>query len=265
MMAAGKTAVIFGGSGAIGGAVAHVLAREGATVFLGGRNRDRLDSVATAIRAAGGRAETFIVDVLDEKGTIETVASLASGTAGIDIALNATGFMHDQGTGLDDLSLADFMRPMQTFLPALFITAKAVMPHMGGRRPGVIVTLTAPTARLAVPGHLGHTVATAGEEAFARVLASELGPRNIRVVCVRSHAISDAASAGSYTADLFAPKARAMDMTVPEWLAGAAGGTMLGRLPTLAQIAETVAFLTSDHAGAMTASVVNVTAGFVAD
>lgn len=265
MPEAGRTAIIFGGSGAIGGAVARVLAREGVHVFIGARNQDRLEAVAEDIGAAGGSAETFTADVLDERQTIDTVARLAGQRDGIDIAMNATGFMHDQGTGIEDLSLAEFMRPLNSFLPALFITSKAVVPHMGKRRPGVIVTLTAPTARLAIPGHLGHTVATAGEEAFARVLASELGPKNIRVVCLRCHAIADAAQAGSYTARLFLPKAKALGLTGPEWMAGAAGGTMLGRLPTLSQVAETVAFLTSDHANAMTASVVNMTAGLVAD
>lgn len=265
MPARQRTAVIFGGSGAVGSAVAHALARRGDRVFIGARRPDRLAAVAAAIRASGASAETFAVDVLDEAATIAAVARIAAQSGGIDIAMNATGFMHDQGTELGGLTLDAFMRPLTTFLPAQFITAKAVAPHMGGRGPGVIVTLTAPAARLAVPGHLGHIVATAAEEAFARVLASELGPRDIRVVCLRSHAIAGAAEAGSYTATAFAPKAEAMGLSVAEWLEGAARGTMLGRLPTLSQIADTVAFLTSQSAGAMTATVVNMTAGLVAD
>jgi NAD(P)-dependent dehydrogenase (short-subunit alcohol dehydrogenase family) len=114
---------------------------------------------------------------------------------------------------------------------------------------------------MAMPGHLGHIVGCAGTEAFTKALASELGPRNIRVICVRSHAIVDAVQAGSYTREVFEPKAQAMGVTVEQWLAGAAQGTMLKRLPTLAQIAEVMAFLASDNAGAMTATVVNMTAG----
>lgn len=52
-----------------------------------------------------------------------------------------------------------------------------------------------------------------------------------------------------------------MGMGVQDWLGGAAQGTVLGRLPTLSQVAETAGFLASDHAGAMTATVVNLTAG----
>lgn len=56
MLVKDKVAVIFGGSGAIGSAVAHAMAREGARVYLGARDRKKLDRVADDIRAAGGRA-----------------------------------------------------------------------------------------------------------------------------------------------------------------------------------------------------------------
>lgn len=264
MLVSGKTAIIFGGSGAVGSAVAQVLAREGARVFIGGRNPDRLQRTANRIRVEGQMAETFIVDVLDEQGTIAQVEAIAARTGGIDVAMNATGFPHDQGTPIEVLSLAAFMGAIDRFLPALFVTSKAVIPHMGKARQGVILTITPPAAHMAIPGYLAHIVSCAAEEAFARVLASELGPRNIRVVCLRSHAIADAAAAGSYTADIFRPKASAAGLSVEAWLEGAAGTTMLGRLPTLTQIAETAAFLASDHAGAMTGTVVNVTAGLAA-
>jgi NAD(P)-dependent dehydrogenase (short-subunit alcohol dehydrogenase family) len=66
MLLEGKSAVIYGGGGSIGGAVARSFAREGARVFLAGRTRAKLDAVAEAIRAAGGTAETAEVDALDE-------------------------------------------------------------------------------------------------------------------------------------------------------------------------------------------------------
>ena len=112
-----------------------------------------------------------------------------------------------------------------------------------------------------MPGHLGHVVGSAGMEAFTRALACELAPSNIRVICVRSHALVGAVQAGSYTGEVFAPKAQAAGLTVEQWVAGAAQSTMLKRLPTLSQIAELMTFLASDHAGAMTATVVNMTAG----
>lgn len=260
-----KTAVIFGGSGAIGSKVGHALARQGAHVHLGARNSERLERAAHDIRAAGGAVDTFEVDVLDGQTMSERTSQIAGRTGGIGIVVNATSFMHDQGKELGDLSLAEFMQGVAPFLSAQFNICKAVAPHMGGERGGAIIAVVAPAGRMAAPGHLGHIVGCAGLEAFTKTLASELGPRNIRVLCLRSHAISDAVEAGSYTGELFAPKARAMGLTVHDWLGGAAQGTMLGRLPTLSQVAETVAFLASDHAAAMTATAVNVTGGATLD
>ena len=234
MLVKDKVAVIFGGSGAIGSAVAHAMAREGARVYLGARDRKKLDRVADDIRAAGG---------------------------GLDIVINATGFVHNQGKEITTLSLAEFMQGITPFLAAQFNLAKAVIPHMGGARPGAIITVVAPAATMAMPGHLGHIVGCAGSEAFIKALASELGPKNIRVLGVRSHAITDAVEAGSYTAEVFAAKAQAMGLTVEQWVGGAAHSTMLKRLPTLAQVADVITFLASDRADAMTATMVNMTAG----
>lgn len=261
MQAQGKVAVIFGGSGAVGSAVAQALAREGADVHLGARNRERLESVADGIRTANGAVATFLTDVLDPQDATEQMARLAMRVGTIDIVVNATGFPHNQGKWIDVLSAEEFSGGYAPLLSAMFNIAKAVAPHMGGERPGVIVTTVAPAGPMAMPGHLGHIVGCAGVEAFTRALASELGPRNVRVLCLRSHAIAGAVEAGSHTKALFTPKAEAMGMTLPEWLEGAAGATMLGRLPTLSQVGETVAFLASDHAGAMTGTVVNMTAG----
>lgn len=261
MLLAGKTAVIFGGSGAIGRAVAQSMAREGANVYLGARGQQKLDQAAGRIRTAGSMVETFITDVLDDRATAEQVTRLAQKTGGIDVVVNTTGFMHEQGKRIDVLSLAEFMSGIAPFLIAQFNISKAVTPHMGGERAGSIITTVAPAASMTMPGHLGHIVGCAGIEAFIKALASELGPQNIRVLGVRSHAIVDAVQEGSYTGEIFAAKAQSQGLTVEQWLGGAAQSTMLKHLPTLAQIAEVITFLASKHASAMTATVVNVTGG----
>jgi NAD(P)-dependent dehydrogenase (short-subunit alcohol dehydrogenase family) len=118
---------------------------------------------------------------------------------------------------------------------------------------------------LAAVGLLGHGVSLAGTEAFSRLLAAELAQSNIRIVCIRPHAIADAQAAGSYTRKLFAPWAAAAGLTDAELLSGFAQETMLKRLPTLADVAETAAFLASDRASAMTATVADLTCGAVVD
>jgi NAD(P)-dependent dehydrogenase (short-subunit alcohol dehydrogenase family) len=265
MLLQNKSAVIYGGGGAIGGGIARVYAREGARVFIAGRTQARLDAVAADITAAGGEVETAQVDVFDERAVEQHVDDIAAKAGGIDVAVNAVSVMHDQGTTLADLSLDEFMRPIDGFLRALFITSRAVARHMGGDRPGVILALSEPGSRLAVGGILGHAASAAGKEAFCRVLAAELGPQNIRVVCIRPHAVSDGPASGSYTRDLFQPMAAAADISVDEWVGDLASGTHLKRLPTIADVAEAAAFIASDRARAMTGTVVNLSGGLLVD
>ncbi|MEO3845556.1 SDR family oxidoreductase [Streptomyces sp. CNZ287] len=262
-----KNAVIYGGGGAIGGAIARVFAREGARVFIAGRTQAKLDAVARDVTAAGGTVRAAKVDVLDEQAVEKHADEIAATVGGIDIALNAVSVMHDQGTLLADLSLEEFMRPVDGFLRTLFITSKAVARHMGHERPGVILTLSEPGSKLAVGGILGHSVSAAGKEAFSRVLAAELAPSNIRVICIRPHAVVDAPEAGSYTKELFEQTAAAAGQSVQELLEDGAMAqmTLLKRLPTLSEIAETAAFLASDRAGAMTGAIANLSAGALVD
>lgn len=261
MLLKNKVAVIFGGSGAIGSAVARNMAREGARVYLVARGQEKLDRVAHEIRAAAGTVDTALIDVLDEQSMRAQVAELASRSGGFDIVVNATGFIHDQGKEVAELTLDEFMQGIRPFLTAQFTIAKAVTPHMGGQRAGVILSVVAPAGAMAIAGHSGHIVGCAGAEAFVKALAAELAPRNIRVISIRSHAIVDAVQAGSYTGEIFAAKAQEMGLTTEEWLGGAAQSTMLKRLPTLADISALMSFLASDNASAMTATIVNMTAG----
>ena len=265
MLLKDKNAVIYGGGGAIGGGIARVFAREGARVFIAGRTQARLDAVAADITAAGGTADTALVDVFDERAVAAHADAVAAEAGGIDIAVNAVSVMHDQGTTLADLTIEEFMRPIDGFLRAQFITSKAVARHMGGERPGVIITLSEPGSKIAVGGILGHAASGAGKEAFSRVLAAELAPRNIRVICLRPHALSDGPASGSYTKDLFQPLAASAGVPVGEWVGDLANGTLLKRLPTISDVAEVAAFLASDRARTMTATVANLSGGLLVD
>lgn len=271
MLLKNKNAIIYGGGGAIGGAVARVFAREGANVFICGRTQAKLDRVATDIIAAGGSVETAVLDAFDQKAVENYASAIAGKTGGIDIVFNAVSVMHDQGTVIKDLSVDDFMKPIAGFLWTLFITSKSAAQHMGVKRSGVILTISTPGSKMAAPGVLGHCVTCAGTEAFSRVLAAELAPDNIRVVCLRPHAIADAPAHGSYTKDLFKTQASYKetggDQSVKEWLPNSpmAQGTLLKRLPSLQEVAETAAFLASDRAGAMTGMVANLSCGAVVD
>src|SRR6476619_2417987 len=86
-----KTAIIYGGGGPIGGAVARAFAREGARVFLAGRTQSKLDAVADDINDRDGVAYTAIVDALDEAAVNAYVDSIVAQVGQIDISFNVIG------------------------------------------------------------------------------------------------------------------------------------------------------------------------------
>src|SRR5438132_15956 len=112
----GKTAIIYGGGGGIGGGVARTFAREGAMVFLVGRTREKLDAVAKDIAAAGRSAEVAVLDALDEQAVDEHVRVVAAKTGSVDVSFNLNsasgeGAMPGMGsTGPADAATEAFMR-----------------------------------------------------------------------------------------------------------------------------------------------------------
>ena len=136
MLLEGKNAVIYGGGGTIGGAVASAFAREGARVFLAGRTLAKVQNVAREISAAGGAAESAEVDALDEAAVALHADNVGAAAGGIDIALNAVGIPHVQGPPLAELSFDDFAHPISAYTRTNFLTAKAVSRHMVERQSG---------------------------------------------------------------------------------------------------------------------------------
>jgi 3-oxoacyl-[acyl-carrier protein] reductase len=265
MLLQNKVAVIYGGGGAIGGAVARELAREGAQVFLAGRTLGKLERVASDIAAAGGRAEIAVVDALDEAAVFAHADMVAERAGRIDIALNAVGISHVQGTPFLELSLAEYELPITQYARTSFITAKAVARHMTKQQSGVLLTLSTPGSRMSGSGFLGYGVTCGAIETFSRILAGELGPSGIRVVCLRPDAIPEAVPI-SHAGGVFELAATRAGMTVEAMLAESARTrTLLGRFPTLAEVASFAAFVASDRAGATTGAIVNLTCGSVVD
>ncbi|BCP55774.1 3-oxoacyl-ACP reductase [Kaistia sp. 32K] len=263
MLLKNKIAVIYGGGGAIGGATARTFAREGAEIFLAGRTRERLETVAADIRAEGGRVTVDIVDAQDEASVDEHADRVAERAGGIDIAFNAVSVVHRQGLPLAEVSLDEFEHTIGGNTRTNFLTARAVARHMR-ERGGVILTMTAPGSRVTHPGFLAHGIACSAVETFSRLLAVELGQFGVRVICLRSDAIPDAVPL-SYTRELFDGMTRGIGTTTEAWLEVHARDTQLGRLPRLEQIADYAAFVASDRAGAMTGALANLTCGSLLD
>ena len=260
MLLNGKNAVIYGGGGSIGGAVARAFAREGARVFLAGRTLAKLEKVS---KDTG--AECAEIDALDEQQVERHADAVAARAGRIDIALNAIGIVHVQGTPFAELSLKDFAHPIAAYTRTNFLTARAVARHMVKRGAGVILTLSTPGSRMAGVGFLGYGVTCGAIESFSRILAGELGASGVRVVCLRPDAIPEALPT-SHAQRVFQGFAERAGTSVEEMLAQhARTGTLLKRSPTLAEVADYAAFAASDRCGAMTGAIANLTCGSLVD
>ena len=263
-MLPGKHAVVFGGGGSIGAAVAEELAAEGAEVFLAGRSATTVDLAAKQITVAGGRAHSDVVDALDAAAVDDYLEAVVQQTGSIDIELNAMGPRigeYGHGKPVLELAVEEFMTPVATVLRSQFITARAAARHMVTQRSGVIIFLTAIPARAPIPGASGIGAAYGAVEAVMRTMAVELGPAGVRVVCLRTTANPDTRS----IQDATALRARLMNITPEEAMARLAQATMLKVLPQTDDTGRAAAFLASDRARMMTGTVLNASAGAVTD
>jgi 3-oxoacyl-[acyl-carrier protein] reductase len=257
-----KNAVIYGGGGTVGGAVARAFAREGAKVYLAGRTLATLDKVAEEIAVAGGVAETARVDALDEQAVDEHADAVAKRAGGIDVSFNAISHGDVHGTPLLEMAFEDFARPITTATRSLFLTTRAAARHMAKQGSGVILAITATTAQKTIPNVGGTGVTFDAIESLCRQWASELGPRGIRVVWLQTTGIPEAISD---TVDRFPDYGTGSGegMTREELIAWLQAETMLNRLTSLAEVANAAAFMASDQASAMTATAANITCGSV--
>jgi NAD(P)-dependent dehydrogenase (short-subunit alcohol dehydrogenase family) len=130
MLLENKNAVIYGGGGSIGGAVARAFAREGAHVFLAGRTREPLEAVAADIASAGGSAEVAVLDALDEQAVEEHAREVVSRAGSIDVSFNLITRGDVQTIPLVEMTTEDFTRPITTGITTNFITARAATRHM---------------------------------------------------------------------------------------------------------------------------------------
>lgn len=261
MLLKGKTAIVYGASGAVGSAVAKAYAREGALVFLAGRRPELLRSVADAIESTGGRAQVAPVDALDAVAVERHLADIAMGAGPVRLMFNAIEWGDSQGAELVDMDFDLFLRPIQNAMRTWFITGTAVARHMGANGGGVIVGITANAARQAFSHVGGFGVACAAVEHYLRQLAVENGPRGVRVCFVRSPGSPDAPG----VREAWQLRANELGVTFEDIATEFAKNTPLRKVTALAQVADAAVLLSSDLAAGMTATVANATGGAQVD
>ena len=203
MMLTNKVAVIYGAGGAIGSAVARAFAREGATLFLTGRQQAPVEALARDLASDGDAAakgveaveavEAAEVDALDERAVENHLESVIAKAGRIDISFNAIGIPDANilGVPLIDLDLEQFTLPIAAYTTSYFLTARLAARRMIANKSGVIMTVTALHSRTGIPLVGGYGPAMAAKEALTRDLSAELAPHGIRVVGLRPQAMPE--------------------------------------------------------------------------
>ncbi|MBB5873016.1 NAD(P)-dependent dehydrogenase (short-subunit alcohol dehydrogenase family) [Allocatelliglobosispora scoriae] len=243
-----KVAVVYG-AGSIGTAVASAFAREGARVFLASRKEETLRRSADRISAAGGTAETAVVDALDQQAVTDFVDGVARRAGAVDISCNVIG-VGDVQQPLLEISVGDFLQPIRTAMRSQFITTRAAAPHMISQGGGVVITFGG-SGPQTIAGLGGFKVSLDAMEGLRRQWAIELGPHGIRVVTLKSGGIAE-----SLPPEM--PEAAAITEALTK-------DTQLGRTATLADVGNVAAFVASDHARTITSTEVNISCGAIVD
>jgi NAD(P)-dependent dehydrogenase (short-subunit alcohol dehydrogenase family) len=250
MLLDGKVAVIYGASGAIGGAVARAFAREGAHVHVSARRP--VDDLALEITAAGGVASAAVVDAVDEAAVDAWVDDVAAREGRVDISFNLITHGDVQGTPLVDMAVGDVTDVVATAVRTQFLTTRAAARHMIQQRSGVILAFGG-TGRPA-PNLGGLCVAFDAVEGLRRQWSVEFGPYGVRFVTLKTGGVPESIPD---TAD------------TKEWrssvVAEIEDETLLGRTATLQDVGDVAAFVASDRARTMTAATVNISAGALID
>jgi NAD(P)-dependent dehydrogenase (short-subunit alcohol dehydrogenase family) len=258
MMLENKNAVIYGGGGKVGGAVAKEFAKEGARVFLAGRTREKLEAVARDIEVAGGSAEVAVLDALDEEAVEDHAQTVAARAGSIDVSFNLITRGDAQGIPLIDMTADDLLRAVVNGLRSNFLTARAAARRMVEQGSGVILALDSGSANGSpMMGSTGP--ADAATDTFIRNLAAEIGPRGVRAVGIWTAGLPETFSREKLAA---VDSNLALDDAAYQGLLDSLDQMrMTRRSPRLAEVAATAAFLASERAGAITGTFVNATSG----
>jgi len=257
----GKVAVIYGASGGVGTAVAKTFAREGATGFLAGRTENSLNPIAKEMEKTGGAADVSKVDALSPESVEDHLHKVITKAGKLDISFNLIGTSVAIGSRLTELSEQRFADAAFQKVRSYFITMTAAARIMEKQGNGVIVGLTAPNARLPRPNMGGFAVGGAAIEALCRQLAFEVGPKGVRVVCLRTGGTPD----NPVLQAVFTHLAKLRGTTFQAIADSEAQSTALKRAPLLPDVANAAVLIASDYASAITATTVNASCGELVD
>jgi len=237
----GKTALITGASGGIGGAIAKALVERGATVALSGTRVDALEKVAAEL---GGKA-VIVPANLSDPASVEALAKTAEEKLGgkVDILVNNAGLTKD-GLAMrmkDD----DWDSVLDVNLKAAFILTRALLRGMMKNRWGRIISITSVVGVTGNPGQANYAASKAGLIGMSKSLAQEVASRNITVNCVAPGFIATAMT----------------DALNDDQKAAINGRIPAGKMGSSDDIAAAVLYLASQEAGYVTGQTLHVNGG----
>lgn len=240
----GRVAVVTGGSGSIGSAIARRMAYEGAKVVVGYREgRVAADSLVVELTEGGHEAHAVQVDVRDSTSVAEFIKTASSLAGRLDCLVNVAGVAAFAPT--DQLSEKAWDNVVDTNLKGAFLCSRAVLPHMFDLGWGDIVNVSSIAGAIGSFEGVAYAASKAGINQFTKSLALELGNANIRVNGVAPGRISTPfrrQSAGRY-----------FDFMLAQ--------TPLRRLGEADEVANAVAFLASRSCSFMTGETLTVSGG----
>lgn len=244
MRLANKTAFITGGNSGIGLATARLFVAEGARVAITGRNRATLEAAAEEL---GPNALAIVADATDIPATEKAIQQAVDKFGKLDIIFANAGIPGN--TPIGGTTLAAFEQVIRTNITSVFFTVQAASPHLND---GASIILNGSVISvLGNPGYAAYAASKAGVRAMARVMASELSPRGIRVNVVAPGAARTPIWNGAApTAEAFAALDKRISRTIP-----------LGRLGEADEVARCVVFLAADEAAWITGSTLTINGG----
>ncbi len=253
-----RVAIVTGAGGALGGAVARALGREGATVALGYRSSEQSAREALAeIEAAGSAGHAAALEVTDPASVASFVADVAERYGRIDALVNAAGRIDPaDAVRFGDSDAEAFATLLDVDLLGSFRVCQAAVPHLRASGSGAIVNFSGSYGNGINQENVVNSVAVTycaakgGVRAFTSALARDLAPE------VRVNAIAPGPIAANWEDDWEIPK---------EHIDEALAMTPLGRMGRPEEIAETVLYLASDGGGYTTGQVLEVSGGWIMD
>jgi len=184
----GKIVVITGASSGLGEAAARLLSAEGATVVLGARRADRIESLAKELTGRGGKAIAIRTDVTDHAQVKALVDGAVQAYGRVDVMLNNAGLMPH--SPLERLKIDDWNRTIDVNIKGVLYGIAAALPHMKRQKSGHIINVSSVAGHKVTPSGAVYAATKHAVRALSEGLRQEVKPYNIRTTVISPGAVA---------------------------------------------------------------------------